>query len=101
MKTHDEMTTDDIALRIACCIERTRIITKSLDLYPDWDCHEYWYTREAAQPFARKLGVSFIQIGPLLGKVQSLSDIKIRELSEPYWPDLAPPAILLREVMES
>jgi hypothetical protein len=91
---------NNVALRIACCIERARI-ESSCGHFPDWSVHTYWHTREAAQPYARELGVSFTQVIPALKRAESFVQSKVYELSEPFWSDLAHPLFILKEVMES
>lgn len=57
----------NIAMQIACCIERVRIESGYNPAYymGEWIGPEnevYWYTREAAPNFGRKFDISFSQI---------------------------------------
>lgn len=93
---------DEIALRIACCIERARIESGlPTHSWPPPDVETYWHTREAAPDFGRKFGIPYTQILPLIEKTHSFVESKIFRLSEPFWSDLAHPLLILKEVMES
>jgi hypothetical protein len=91
-----------IAHQIACCIERARL--ESTDNGLSWPSPEneiYWHTREAAAIFGRKLGVSVPALVHALSEVSSIyTKRSIYLLSEPYWPDLAHPLLVVKEVME-
>lgn len=90
-----------IALQIACCIERARLESMDSQAWPASDNEIYWHTREAAAVFGRKLGVPIPQIvSALRGLTLRFSKQKdIYRLSEPYWPDLAHPELVIKEVM--
>ena len=90
-----------IALQIACCIERARLESMDSQIWPASDNEIYWHTREAAADFGRKLGVSVPQIVSALHSVAlKYTKRKVYLLSEPYWPDLAHPELVITEVME-
>ena len=92
---------DDVALQIACCIERARIESGLPTGWPPPDVETYWYTREAAPDFGRKLGVPYQRVLSALNKTHMIVESKIFRLSEPFWSDLAHPLLILKEVMES
>ena len=92
---------NEIALQIACCIERARIESGLPNGWPPSDAETYWYTREAAPDFSRKLGIPYTQVVSALNKTHMLVESKILRLSEPFWSDLAHPFLILKEVMES
>jgi hypothetical protein len=91
----------DIALQIACCIERARLESGFIGNWPDPDVEIYWYTREASVDFSRKLGVRYFQVVLELQKIRQLLDVEIYKLSELFWPQLAHPDLIIKEVMGS
>jgi hypothetical protein len=92
---------DNVALRIACCIERARIESGLPTGWPPSDAETYWYTREAAPSFSRKLGIPYPKVVSALNETNMFVESKVFRLSEPFWPDLAHPLLILKEVMES
>lgn len=92
---------DDTALQIACCIERARIESKDGKSWPELNNEIYWHTREAAAIFSKKLGVPFPLVISALKKVPFTHTRQtIYRISKSYWPDLAHPSLVIKEVME-
>lgn len=92
------MTDDEIALSLGFCLIRARIMSRMDILRSDNDI--YWHTRERCSTMARERGVAWPAV--LRAEQRNVaSDSVVRRESEPFWPDVAHPDLLVREVMES
>jgi hypothetical protein len=92
------------ALQIACCIERARIEltgTGQLVAHNFITAEIYAYTRVEAIRIIGSYHISFSKIEFLLKFTERMNKSEVYKISEPFWPRLAHPELLVREVLES
>ncbi len=85
---------EDEALDLACCVTRAQSVS-GRQIGADNDV--YWHTREVCVDIARSRGMSISAIFA----ANMLSDREILDRSRVFWPRVAHPDVLAREVMES
>lgn len=83
---------------LACCCPRAQAVS-GRQVEPDNDI--YWHTREACLQIARDNGLMTAVFIRAVAAANLLPDKEIRERSSSFWPRVAHPDVLAREVMES
>ncbi len=83
---------------LACCVPRAQSVS-GLQIGSDNDV--YWHTREACLVIARSYGFLTTEFVRAIFAANMLSDREILDRSRVFWPRVAHPDVLAREVMES
>jgi hypothetical protein len=93
----------NIVLQVVCCIERARIesgVARNID-HDLINASTYRYTRLKAPDIAMRYRIPYNRIMFALRKSNEIDEMKVYELSEAFWSELAHPLLLVKEILET